>query len=119
MAVDDERLEAVLNRSPIPSAPWNEPQAESLKGWWRPVEYFPKKSSDRERKRSRARMNGGRPREVEEGQLIDLSTLRRVREKPDYRAPSLSAAYVQYVKDLPEVTGPLPYSSNPLSGRSR
>jgi uncharacterized protein (DUF2235 family) len=106
LLIDEARLERVWERSPVPERPWDEPQHESLRGWWWLAEFFPKF------RRGPAgwkvpRLGRGRHRVIPAGALIDRAALRRVRETA-YAPPNFPARFLEQVRALTDESLPLP-----------
>jgi len=106
--VNEDRLARVLNNTPPPAKPWNEPKHESLTPAWWLAEFFPKL-----RKRGGwpfrlPTFNAGRPRIIKNGAWIHHAALQRLREPAAagtcaYHPPNMSPKFVQAVRDLPQV----------------
>ncbi|MBC7673906.1 MAG: DUF2235 domain-containing protein [Polaromonas sp.] len=92
MLVDADRLAGVRNRTPTPSAPWAEPQHESLHGVWWLGEIVPKLVYDPVTKRRAPAVGLGRCRQLRAGELIDGSALERIRSTP-YAPASISTEF--------------------------
>src|SRR5262249_6465188 len=83
LQINEERLHAVLNRTPPPARPWLEPKHESLTPLWWPAEFVPKWHRAAGSDIPIPRIGMGRHRTIPNGALMDRSTLLRVRES-DY-----------------------------------
>jgi uncharacterized protein (DUF2235 family) len=104
MEIDEADLSKVLTKSAPPSRPWDECQHESLQGAWWLLEYFPK-LCPRPGQKPVPGIGAGRHRTIAPGQNISRAALLRLREKPDYRPPNLSAGFrakVIALTDVPE-----------------
>jgi uncharacterized protein (DUF2235 family) len=103
LLIDAQRLDAVLNQpQPAPSAPWSEPQHESLNLAWWPAEFFPKLCRAPGATLPLPRLGLGRHRFIPDGQLLHRSTLLRLRET-DYAPPNISDRFRQEARQLPSV----------------
>lgn len=108
LLVDEARLVAVRAQSPPPARPWDEPQHESLTWQWWPAELFPKLVFDPVSRQQHPAVGLGRHRPLREGDLIDGSVIRRLRETA-YRPPNLSDAFVAKVTALATVPATIAY----------
>lgn len=108
LLIDEVRLADVRSRSPVPTEPWDAPMHESLTGRWWLAEFFPKLIYHPDTKRRVPTLGLGRHRSLREGDLLDGSTLRRLRETA-YRPPNLSEAFVAKVMALSSIPTAMPY----------
>ena len=109
LLVDEERLAHVRNRSPIPAQPWAEPKHESLEGAWWIAEFVPKLVYNPATKHRRPAIGLGRHRTLQQGALIDVSVLNRLRAG-DYHPPNLSETFTTGVKSLTSLPVADPYA---------
>jgi uncharacterized protein (DUF2235 family) len=106
--LDADNLAKVRERSKTPSNVWAEPKHESLYRWWWVAEYAPKKQYNPTTKTRKWEFGRGRHRVVQPGAEMHPVTLERIRGM-DYRPPNLTSSFVQRVKRMTSVSGPLPY----------
>ena len=109
LLIDEERLERVRSRSPVPTLPWAEPQQESLEKWWWLAEVVPKQVYTAATKRKRPALGLAGHRVLRAGDLIDSSALRRIRAS-EYAPESLSPHFIQKVKAMASIPTTLEYS---------
>lgn len=110
LAIDPGRLTEVLSETTTSPKPCLDPQHESLKWYWWPAEFFPKLRGAAG-ERTRVAFGLGRHRIIKNGELISPCALVRLRERPDYRPPNLSRAFVDAVRALPDIRAAIPYSA--------
>jgi uncharacterized protein (DUF2235 family) len=108
LLVNQQRLHVVLNRTPPSSAPWKDPQHESLKGLWWLAEVFPKLVWEPSWSRRVPEMGLGRYRFIHNGALVHKSGLLRIRDI-DYAPPNLSMEFLERARRLENVPDSLPY----------
>jgi uncharacterized protein (DUF2235 family) len=106
--VDSISLQRVRTCSKSPTNVWAEPSHESLHGGWWIAEYVPKKQYNPTTKNRKWEVGRGRHRVVQPGAEIHPVTLERIRGT-NYVPPNLSDAFLQRVRAMPVVTGPIPY----------
>lgn len=110
LLVDETRLAPVRGHAGNPPAePWAEPAHESLDTKWRAAEFYPKRRRNAGGTTS-YRLNMGRPRSIQKGELIDQSALRRIRER-EYRPRNFSNAFLERIMHLDPLPDSLPFDS--------
>ena len=108
LLVDESRIKEVLGRPPVPAAPWDDPQHESLKGAWWLAEFFPKVVWHPDTRTKSPDIGRGRHRFLRDGDVLHKATLLRIRETT-YAPPNLSESFRQRVRGLDLVPDSLPY----------
>jgi len=112
LLIDQDRLKEVLTKTPSSPKPWLDPAHESLTPAWWPVEFLPKWQQVPNSQRRRLRWNRGRPRFIQNGALLDKTTLLRICGGK-YEPPNMTAAFRDFVRKLPEIPHELPYDPAP------
>jgi hypothetical protein len=106
------RAEVAPPISPTDPKPWNAEAHESLTPAWWIGEFVPKQHWDDKTRSYNLRMNLFRRREIKDGELVHEATLFRIRERnPKYEPPNLTPSFIEKVRAMPAVTGPIPYES--------
>ena len=102
LAFDLNRLNRVRNHHrKAPAHPWGEPSHESLRGFWKALEYYPKRHWEKARGYA-YRWNKGRARFIPEGAAIHESALLRIRSS-DYRPRNFTQRFVAMIQALDQV----------------
>ena len=109
LRIDHVRYQQVLQRTPVSTTPWDDPQHESLHGWWWVAEYYPKRRWNAATRRTQFAIGRGRHRTIPAGAQIHEWALRRLRETA-YRPANLTPSFVQRVQALPQVPASMPYA---------
>lgn len=101
LLIDDQRLAAILARTRLRTEPWNGALHSSLRGAWWIAEVFPKKHFDAKTKRSGLRLGLGRRRTVQDGAVLHVSVMQRLRGG-SYAPENLSRPFVDGVRAAAE-----------------
>jgi uncharacterized protein (DUF2235 family) len=114
LLIDAARQQKFLRPVSASVPPWAGEQHESLKGLWWLAEIFPKLRWSRKLDMRLPLPGLGRRREIKDAELMDQSTLFRIRQGT-YSPPNLSPAFLDYVRSLQIVPVLLPYVASPVS----
>lgn len=94
----------VWQRSAVPAHPALEEQHESLKGWWRLAEVFPKLVYHSDTHKRRPHVGLGRRRRIPEGARLHPSVCERIRDKvPPYSPSNLPADLVARIRERKDI----------------
>lgn len=105
--VDQQRLQAVLNKTKASAKPWTDEQHESLTWKWWPAETFPKLRYSPKLGFQVPMLNLFRNRSIHDGALLHKSALLRIRDAK-YAPSNLSQSFIDTVKALPNVPDTFP-----------
>jgi uncharacterized protein (DUF2235 family) len=102
LLIDPQRFQDLLTSNPVSPTPWKDPQHESLKWYWWPLEFFPKLCYDEKLGHRVPQIGLGHHRTIKPGQRIHRSALLRIRET-NYLPPNLPPQFVTTVRALTDV----------------
>jgi uncharacterized protein (DUF2235 family) len=110
LMVNKQRLHAILQKTSPSDRFWAEPQHESLKGVWWPVEFIPTLVWRADLRRRVPQIGLGRHRHIHRGAVMHKSTLLRIRDNDlHYAPPNFSGSFVKKVRELQEAPETFPY----------
>jgi len=112
LRIDEERKGRVLTNTPASDRPWNDAQHKSLTWKWWPAEFVLKWQKRADSRLPVPKMGLFRYRFVPEESTIDKTALLRIRET-DYAPKNFSGAFLDHVRQLPDVPEQLTYARSP------
>jgi uncharacterized protein (DUF2235 family) len=112
LIVNDDCRRRLLPEVP---EPWASTAHESLTAAWWPCEIFPKWHWNDKKRRHEIRLNLGRRRTINDGELLHSSTLWRIK-KTDYNPPNLSESFRKKVREMTDVPAAMAYESTTPAG---
>jgi uncharacterized protein (DUF2235 family) len=107
LEVVDDQTTKLLNGAIPPFRRWDAPH-DTLRGWWRCLEYVPKKTWDARTQKDHYQCNRYRRRFIPDGAVLDSSTLYCMKEN-GYRPMNCSVAFINRVLSLEDVPESIPY----------
>jgi hypothetical protein len=108
--VDGPRLGAYA--PPRPGS-WTAQQHDELQlhKWWWMAEVFPKRHWNDEKKSYDTRVNLAQPRTIADGEQIDESAIRRIKDVPSYNPRNMTKAFLDAVRNPNYVAVTTPYNA--------
>lgn len=103
LLIDADRLSEVAPELALDRRPWADDIHESLRGFWRVAEIFPKWRWQQKTRTRRLRCGLGKRRSIPAGTVLNEAVLRRLRDRNDYRPSNLPPAFIDRVLKLEAV----------------